>query len=140
MKLDIQLFGGRGASSSGGSRARGRGSGSSKASISDLRKQEQDIRNQMTDIYNQNSGFARTDLKSVSDAREKWYSLQKQANSLRDKISKEESKMTKSPTNNKSKKTFVNSYGEATKREITTSTYKRQQKRQSREIMRRLGK
>ena len=38
------------------------------------------------------------------------------------------------------KKTFVNSYGEATKREITTATYDRQQKRLDREIMRLVGK
>lgn len=38
------------------------------------------------------------------------------------------------------KKTFVNSFGEATKREITTATYERQQKRLDREIMRLVGK
>ena len=32
------------------------------------------------------------------------------------------------------KKTFVNSFGEATKREITCSTYERQQKKQQKEI------
>ena len=34
---------------------------------------------------------------------------------------------------------FVNNYGEATKREITSQTYRNQQKRQSKEMLRRLS-
>ena len=36
-------------------------------------------------------------------------------------------------------KTFVNSYGEATTREITTSTYKRAQHRRKRDVLRNMG-
>lgn len=37
------------------------------------------------------------------------------------------------------KKTFVNSYGEATRREITTETYKRAEKRRRKKVLRNMG-
>lgn len=42
-------------------------------------------------------------------------------------------------TQTNTNKTFVNSYGEATKREITTASYKRAQKNLDKRIMRLLG-
>lgn len=127
IELDIQLFGGRGASSS------------STANIQQLRETEKNIREKMTKIYNDNSGFARTDLKSVQSAREEWYKLQKDANKIRDKINEEEEKRRKKSTSKNTTKTFVNSYGEATKRYITTSTYERARKRTERAVRRNLG-
>ena len=42
---------------------------------------------------------------------------------------------SKEPSFTNKKKTFVNGYGEATKREITSSTYTRAEKRLSKQIM-----
>lgn len=126
MKLDIQKFGGRGASSQ-------------KISITSLQKKEDNIRNKMIKLYNQYDGFYRSDKDEVLKARQKWYNYKKQADQLRekrlDKIinSKKEEPSTISNT---STRPFINGYGEATTREITSATYKRAQKRLEREISR----
>lgn len=51
------------------------------------------------------------------------------------KEQREKNIVTKKPYRKNTKVVFVNSFGEATKREITTTTYDRQQKRLSSEIM-----
>ena len=110
-------------------------------SISILQNRENRIREQMVKLYNDNGSFARTELKSVNDAHKRWLQLKKEADGLRDKRQKledEERKKRKSSSSNNSK-TFVNSYGEATKREITTSTYKRAMKRQNKNVLRNMG-
>ena len=41
--------------------------------------------------------------------------------------------------NNEKNNSFVNAYGEATKREITNATYKRQQSKIQKQVLRNLG-
>ena len=72
-----------------------------------------------------------------------YYNLKSQYEKLRsskrqlsDKLATEK---RKSNSSTESQKTFVNSFDEATKREITSQTYKRQQNRQSKEIMSFIG-
>lgn len=60
--------------------------------------------------------------------REKYTNLNNEYNNKLNELSK------KNKEENKTSKTFVNSYGEATKREITSSTYKRNQKRIEKQI------
>lgn len=111
-------------------------------SISILQNRENRIREQMVKLYNDNGRFARTESKSVNDAHKRWLQLKKEADGLRDKRQKLEEKergKRKSSSSNNSK-TFVNSYGEATKREITSSTYRRQQKRLEKSVRRNLGR
>ena len=115
----------------------GRGA-SSGNSINSLKSREDTIRKQMTKLYNENSGFMRNDIKSVQQAHDKWYSLKREADSLRNKRNKLEEK-NKKPQTASQGKTFVNSYGEATTREITSATYKRQQSRVQKQILRNMG-
>ena len=124
MKLNIQRFGGRGATSGG--------------TLKSLKVKEEKIRKEMVKIYNENSGFARTDIKSVANARDKWNKLRKQANDIKTKINAKEEKSKKRQNNEKSN-IFVNAYGEATKREITNVTYKRQQSKIQKQVLRNLG-
>ena len=69
-----------------------------------------------------------------------YYKTQKQYNeaksALNQQLDKEAAERKKAATGNK---TFVNSFGEATKREITNQTYQRQQKRQQKQIEKFIG-
>lgn len=110
-------------------------------SISILQNRENRIREQMVKLYNDNGRFARTESKSVNDAHKRWLQLKKEADGLRDKRQKLEEKergKRKSSSSNNSK-TFVNSYGEATTRNITTTTYEKQLKRRERQVLRSMG-
>lgn len=113
----------------------GRGA-SSGSSIKGLTQKESSLRQRMTKLYNENSGFARTDIKSVSEAKEEWYKLKKEADKIREK---RESLQKPREQTRQTQKTFVNSYGEATSREITNTTYKRQQRALEKRIRRNLG-
>lgn len=69
----------------------------------------------------------------------KYYELQRQYNDLRSKINaKKDEEARNRPKQNTNSK-YVNGYGEATHRNITSSTYERAQRRLNREIDRRLG-
>ena len=124
------------------------GSGYSKASSSrnlstaQLKTKETQIRERMKQLYNANNGFANKNASGVEEANKKWNELRNQANQLRDTIAKREEEERKKRTskNDNASKTFVNSYGEATNREITSSTYRRQQKRMERAVRRNLGR
>lgn len=71
-----------------------------------------------------------------------YYKVQKQYNEARSalnaQLDKEAAERKKRPAP-QNEKTFVNSFGEATKRDITNSTYRRQQKQQQKEIERLIG-
>ena len=60
------------------------------------------------------------------------------ARTQRDRISDEQARRQPTQTTEHSK-TFVNSFGEATKREITNQTYTRAQKRMSKAVLRNMG-
>ena len=94
----------------------------------------------MIKLYNENGHFARTELENVNNAHRKWLKLKEKADGLRDrrlKLEEEErNKKSKIPNNNR---TFVNSFGEATKRNITTTTYEKRQKRIERAVLRNMG-
>lgn len=115
----------------------GRGA-SSGTSINSLKNREDKIRKQMTKLYNENSGFMRNDVKGVQEAHDKWYKLKREADNLRNKRNKIEEKNKRKHTDNQNK-TFVNSYGEATTREITSAAYKRHQGRLQKQILRNMG-
>jgi len=115
----------------------------------------------MAELYNKYHGFGegqawykdneknefvvdKKKLKEIKDANKEWNDLKVIANAIRDKgiekSVKEREKKRKQQKEQPVTKTFVNSYGEATTREITSSTYKRQQKRLNKQIMSMLGK
>lgn len=68
---------------------------------------------------------------------DEYYSLQKRRQSLEGRLRNEVAKTTaakRKATQPTSKKTFVNAFGEATTREITSASYKRAQARLNKEI------
>lgn len=70
---------------------------------------------------------------------EEYYAVKKQYDNVRDKKNKILDKLRAIEIKEgDSNRTFVNGYGEATSRYITSSTYERQQKRLSKEVMQRM--
>lgn len=70
----------------------------------------------------------------------KFYELKRQYDDLRSKINaKKDEEAKKRPETKHEHRTFVNGYGEATQRHITSSTYERAQRRLNRDIDRRFG-
>jgi hypothetical protein len=63
-----------------------------------------------------------------------WRAGSKRLKELLNKLYEMEKEVRESPLN-ETTKTFVNSFGEATKREIASDTYKRAENRMSKEIM-----
>ena len=123
IELNIQTFGGRGASY---------------ANVTQLKTKEDKIRVKMEKLYKDNSGFAMKDTPEVEKASNEWLKLKRQADFLRSKREVIENRKINAQSN-KSNETFVNSYGEATKREITSRTYERAKKRQAKAILRNMG-
>lgn len=68
-----------------------------------------------------------------------YYKVKNQFNRAREKYNRELDKKTVKSTSQQGSKTFVNSFGEATKRNITSQTYERQQKSLEKEISSLLG-
>ena len=79
---------------------------------------------------------------NYSDAkRDEWDSLQDMHDELRGFLSVLiDEQLSREPQPVRKARKFVNSYGEATRRHVTTQTYEASQRRQEREIARRLGR
>ena len=124
-------MGGRGASSS------------SVGSIKTLQAQYDKLRERNIKLYNETAGFAITGdmerLKKRNKAYKEWLDNRNKLGKLKQQIDGERAKKERYQKQDNSK-TFVNSYGEATKREITSSTYRRQQKRLEKSVRRNLGR
>ena len=99
----------------------------------------------LSELKNKMAVLARYTLPGLNyDAKKakQYYKVQRQFNDARNKYNEqldkkvrmERSKSEQSGT----KSTFVNSFGEATQREITSLAYKRQQRRLGKEILNRL--
>lgn len=127
IKLNIQLFGGRGASSG------------SKTSLPKARKKLEELGNKMGKLSREYSAsFSRKNPNGDSKIQQQYFKVQKEYNKLRNKINDEEDKRRKSTTS-QATRTFVNSFGEATTRNITSSTYERERRRRERAVRRNLG-
>ena len=121
-------MGGRGSASAGGAGAGG--GASAGGSIKSLEAQKKALGDKMASLVRQTD----KDGQMTSEARKEYYVTK----SKRDKVVSDLSKAYKADAEARSrqaksepaeKKTFVNGYGEATDREITSSTYERAQKR-----------
>lgn len=138
IKINIQLFGGRGANS--GNTTKGRVNEktapgreitvldgkikANEAKIEKLSRQNESIyrTTAVHDFENPKWGKFRANNKVINDLKRENSELSIQRGKIRSKAEP------------KQKKTFVNSYGEATKREITSSSYQRAQRRLNKEI------
>lgn len=130
-------MGGRGASSSVGS------INNASKDIKAIQAQFDKLKDRNIKLYKENNGFAITgDLKQIekrNKAYKEWLENRNKLGKLQQQINGERARKEIS-NKQENNKTFVNSYGEATNREITSSTYRRQQKRMERAVRRNLGR
>lgn len=98
------------------------------------------LQGEFDQLAQRNEYLVRENRDSGAPPRE-YYSNQKKMQQIRSQISELESKEIEKKNRGKKSapKTFVNSFGEATKREITSSTYERAQKRQNKRIVSLIG-
>lgn len=126
MKLELQKFGGRGASSI-------------KISLPKAQARLERLGEKMARLSREYSNsFSRENPNGNSKIQNEYLKAQKEYSELRDKINKELDKNIKTNTQSNAR-TFVNSYGEATTRNITTTTYEREKRRRKKAIERNLG-
>ena len=129
-------MGGRGSAGAGGGAKQSSGGGS----IKSLEAQKKALGDKMASLVRQTD----KDGQMTSEARKEYYATKSKRDDVVQKLSKAykadaeaRSKQTKSEP--AEKKTFINGFGEATDRYVTSTTYERIQARQSREIFRRLN-
>lgn len=120
-----------------GGRGSGSGRGGSSASIGTLKEREKSLNSQIDKLNKRLADYASKNPawnmpSGYYDVQRKKQALESKRRSITNKIATASRNVTAEKTNGK---TFVNSFGEATKREITTSTYKSSQAKLSKEIM-----
>ena len=120
-----------------GGRGSGRGRGGSSASIGTLKEREKSLNSQIDKLNKRLADYASKNPawnmpSGYYDVQRKKQALESKKRSITNKIVTASRNVTAEKTKGK---TFVNSFGEATKREITTSTYKSSQAKLSKEIM-----
>lgn len=121
----------------------GRGASSGNIRKNNIDKEMDKLTTKMIELDRDYRGsFSHTNPEGDSKIRQQWLKAQAQFNKLREKkqiiLDKETSARRRKDKDNR-QEAFVNSYGEATKREITTSTYKRAMKRQNKNVLRNMG-
>lgn len=108
--------------------------------MAELAKQMEDLAYQIEEAQASDRNVRNT---SVSSARNKYNEVSDRYNSLRDSLaileSEQERRMRSGQQNQSSSRVFVNSYGEATRRNITSSSYENAQRRLQREMNRRFN-
>lgn len=122
-------MGGRGSASAGGAGAGG-GASAGGGSIKSLEAQKKALGDKMASLVRQTD----KDGQMTSEARKEYYATKSKRDDVVQKLSKAykadaEARSKQAKSEAAEKKTFVNGYGEATHRYITTSTYERAQKR-----------
>lgn len=122
-------MGGRGSASAGGAGAGG-GASAGGGSIKSLEAQKKALGDKMASLVRQTD----KDGQMTSEARKEYYATKSKRDDIVQKLSKaykadSEVRSKQAKSEPAEKKTFVNGYGEATHRYITTTTYERAQKR-----------
>lgn len=120
-----------------GGRGSGSGRGGSSASLGALKAQEKSVNSQIDKLNKRLADYASKNPawnmpSGYYNAQRKKQALESKRRTLTDKIATASKNVSAEKTSGKA---FVNSFGEATKREITTSTYKSSQAKLSKEIM-----
>lgn len=132
-------MGGRGSASAGGAGAGG-GASAGGGSIKSLEAQKKALGDKMASLVRQTD----KDGQMTSEARKEYYATKSKRDDVVQKLSKAykadaEARAKQAKSEPAEKKTFINGFGEATDRYVTSTTYERIQARQSREIFRRLN-
>lgn len=130
-------MGGRGAVSSSTKATNTLASNITKAEtrLKNLKQQEEKYSKLMDEFVQFTGGSINYNEKKA----EKYYEYQRKFNDVRTQRNELENKINEAKNVNKqsnnTQKTFVNSFGEATSRKITNTTYENQQKRLSKQLM-----
>lgn len=129
--MNLQLFGGRGASSG---RAGGGGN------IATLESKYNKLLEKQASLGR--TMFLGTDSENAK-ARKQWNTNDKKLRRMKTNIetakAKQREAQREEQRKTETKKPFINAFGEATKRYVTSTTYERAEKRQSKEIMKYIG-
>lgn len=108
--------------------------------ITGLERLMKECEEKCVEIYKNNSFY--WSLGEREDLHKEWIDISCQGKQYKKEINNLLDKLRDIRQENKTKedkKTFINSYGEATKREITTSTYNRTQNRMKKQVLRNMG-
>ena len=129
-----EIMGGRGSTSSGAGAGAG-GGASAGGSIKSLEAQKKALGDKMASLVRQTD----KDGQMTSEARKEYYATKSKRDDVVQKLSKvykadAEARSKQAKSEPAEKKTFVNGYGEATSREITSTTYERAQKRLTKSV------
>lgn len=125
-------MGGRGSSFGGG----GRGSGSIDGRISSIDKQIEGLGVKMASLFRS----ATADHGGLNPSERKQYNkMLEKTRSLKSRKSDLQAKKARAAQLPSGKRTFVNSYGEATRRHVTSRTYESAQRRQNKAVLRNMG-
>ena len=131
MRMNLQLFGGRGASSG---RAGGGGN------IATLKSQYNKLLEKQASLGR--TMFLGTDSENAK-ARKQWNTNDKKLRRMKTNIETARAKQREAQREAlgkiKTKKPFINGFGEATKRYVTNTTYENARKRNDKEIMKFIG-
>jgi len=134
IKINLQFFGGRGSKS-------GLSKKTSTDSKSDM-KLEGLAKKYNLEMETYKKQMDEIASKSVpgNGMPQKYYDVQKKMNNSRKNYNEVKNEMAKrKKPDEKKQKTFVNSFGEATTREITSASYTRAQRRMEKDILRNMG-
>lgn len=121
MVVNLQFFGGRG----------------SKSGIVDITKMSNSSLDKLENTYRQKTESLKRKMEEIVNKDgnagdgmpRSYYSTKQKMNESRQKLNEIlDEKRRRKPKESGSRKTFVNSYGEATKRDVSTSGYKKSQK------------
>lgn len=137
-------MGGRGASSvaSGGARSLNKALDTAESRVKSLQSKERKLGSKMAEYAEYATPAYTGKDKQAKSAKYYKYKnefneVRRERNDLQNKIS--QTKREARENEAKAKKKFVNSFGEATKRNITNATYEKAQRKLAKEIMRFIG-
>jgi chaperonin cofactor prefoldin len=137
-------MGGRGASSGtgGGTRSLNKAIDTAEARVKSLQSKETKLGSKMAEYAEYASPSYTGKDKQAKSA--KYYKYQREFNAVRRERNDLQNKISKTKreareNEAKAKKKFVNSFGEATKRNITTANYENAQRKLAKDIMRFIG-
>ena len=127
-------MGGRGSASAGGAGAGG-GASAGGGSIKSLEAQKKALGDKMASLVRQTD----KDGQMTREARKEYYATKSKRDDVVQKLSEAykadaEARSKQAKSEPAEKKTFVNGYGEATHRYITSNTYERAQKRSMKSV------
>ena len=121
----------------------GRGASSSIAKSTTGGKNIATLQNQYNKLLEKQASLGRTMYSGTDSenakARKQWNANNEKLRKMKNTIENAKAKQRETQRKTETKKPFVNSFGEATKRTITNATYEKAQKKLSKQMMKYIG-